>query len=303
MNIILLHGGVETPATPKHLQALREAAIHGSKSLTLSPLAALEAALIILENNPLFNAGYGSVLNLDGEVEMDAAICDGPTGRFGAVGAVQNIANPISIARKVLEESNHVFLAGPGAEQFAHAKGYPPANCVTPEMRRSWAQALQNPAFSSNMSVSLLTGLPTGSLPPGDTVGGIICATGHLAAASSTGGSFLKLPGRIGDTPILGAGILASANAAVVCTGIGEAFVETLTATYVQQLLNAEVSPQAAAEMAINRLSQKKAQSGGIIALNRNGAYGAAYNSYSFPVVLMIDGAVSDFTPVFCPMR
>jgi beta-aspartyl-peptidase (threonine type) len=304
MNIIMLHGGVETPATPKYYQALQEAAGHGFQVLqySRSPVAALEAALMVLEKNPLFNAGYGSVLNAAGEVEMDAAICDGKTGSFGAVGAIQNVAHPIAVARKVMEETTHVILAGPGAEQFARAKGYPRADCVTAAMRHSWEQFMQNNLTAPGEAVSLLTGLPLGSLPASDTVGGLICDAGHLVAGSSTGGSFLKLPGRIGDTPILGGGILASDNVAVVCTGIGEAFIETMTASYVQHLLNAGITPQAAAEMAIFRLSQKKALPGGMIVLNQKGDYGAAYNSYSFPVVVMSDGSCSDFQPFCSPL-
>jgi beta-aspartyl-peptidase (threonine type) len=304
MNVIMLHGGVETPTTTDYRNILQKAARCACQNLAKSPLTALEAAINLLEDHPLFNAGYGSVLNAAGEVEMDAAICDGKTGRFGAVGAIQNVANPVSVARKVLEESPHVLLVGPGAERFAHAKGFPKTDCISAEMRHSWEQAVQKAETGlAPVDVSLLTGLPVGTLHAGDTVGGLLCHDGDLYAASSTGGSFLKLPGRIGDTPVLGGGILASKNAAVVCTGIGEAFIETLTASYVQHLLGQGILPQAAAEKAINRLSQTKRLPGGIIVLNSSGAYGAAYNSYSFPVSLLIDGRLVDFEPVYCPIK
>lgn len=298
MNVIIIHGGVETPATSKYMNILSEAARTGFKTLSRSPLDAAETALNVLENQPLFNAGYGSVLNLAGEAEMDAAICDGHSGRFGAVGAVKNVANPVSVARKVLENTSHVLLVGDGAEKFARAQGFPVANCVTKEMRHAWQQAVDARQRAQPLpDVSFMTGLSKGALHAGDTVGALVYNDGHLIAASSTGGSFLKLPGRVGDTPILGGGILATENGAVVCTGIGEAFIETMTASYVNQLLENSVPAQAAAEAAIARLSAKKSLPGGIIVLDKKGSYGGAYNSYSFPVAVMVDGQIVDFQP------
>ncbi len=296
MRILMVHGGVETSSAAEYRDSLTEAALRGCRADAGSPLAAAEAAVNTLENNPLFNAGYGSVLNLAGEVEMDAAIMDGQSGAFGGVGAIQKVANPVSVARKVLEETAHVLLVGAGAAAFARSQGFPEADCVSETMRRSWlaATAQREP---ERQRISLMTGLPL-SVHAGDTVGCLVCDDGHLAAASSTGGSFLKLPGRVGDTPIVGGGILASELGAVVCTGIGEAFIETMTAGYVQSLLREGHSPQAAAEQAIQRLSQKKSLPGGVIVLDRHGNYGAAHNSHSFPVAVVVDGrVVADFAP------
>lgn len=300
MDAIIIHGGVETPATSNYLKILIQAAETGFKVLSRSPLDAAEAALNILEDHPLFNAGYGSVLNLAGEVELDAAICDGQSGRFGAVGAIKNVAHPISVARKVMENTSHVLLTGEGAEKFAHSQGFSVANCVTEEMHRAWQQAMDARRHAQPLTgVSLMTGLAKGALHAGDTVGVLVYHDGHLAAASSTGGSFLKLPGRLGDTPILGGGILATKKGAVVCTGIGEAFIETMTAGYVGQLLESGISAQAAAEMAITRLSAEKSLPGGIIVMDQTGGYGSAYNSYSFPVAVIVDGKVIDFKPAY----
>lgn len=285
--------------TGRYLEILEIAVRQGYALLDQSPLNAAEAGIKVLEDSPLFNAGYGSVLNAAGEVEMDAAICDGKTGRFGAVGALKNVANPISVARKVLEETNHVLLVGSGAETFARSKGFPMADCITKEMRHNWEQAIKSDPAVNSESLSLLTALPRGTLHAYDTVGCLVCDDGHLVAASSTGGSFLKLPGRIGDTPILGGGILAAEWGAVVCTGIGEAFIETMTASYVLQLLEAGITPQEAAEKAIHRLALKRSLPGGLIVLNKEGLYGAAYNTYSFPVAVMVNGAiVKEFRPV-----
>ncbi len=297
MKLIMVHGGVETPVAPCYMKILNQALSAGYASLPTGPLDAAEAAVKVLESHPLFNAGYGSVLNALGEAEMDAAMIDGATGRFGAVGAIKNIAHPVSVARKVLEDTSHVLLVGAGAERFAQEKGFPVADCVTEEMYANWEKAKAQ-IGGDQTGISLLTALPIVGLHAGDTVGCLVFNDGHLCAASSTGGSFMKLPGRVGDTPILGAGILATENGAVVCTGIGEAFIETMTANFINSLLEQGVSPQEAADRALIRLSSRKPLPGGIIVINNEGTFGASYNSYSFPVAVMVNGQlVAGFRP------
>ncbi|HVW32914.1 MAG TPA: isoaspartyl peptidase/L-asparaginase [Acidimicrobiia bacterium] len=177
-------------------------------------LEAVVAAVALLEDDPLWNAGRGSALTAAGTVEMDAALADGRTGRVGAVAAVTGVRHPIEAARAVLADRRHVLLAGPGAEAFARRSGLefkPPDWFVTPrrlgDLHRLAGQDAE---------------------PGGGTVGAIARdRKGHLAAATSTGGRTAQVPGRIGDTPVPGAGTWANdATGAVSATGIGEAFLQ-----------------------------------------------------------------------------
>ncbi len=300
MNIIIVHGGVETGTEPPYMEALRKAALAGYNALSVSHLDAAEETVKILEDNPLFNAGYGSVLNFDGEVEMDAAVMDGCTGRFGAVAAITGVAHPISVARLVMEKTNHVLLAGRGAKKFARSQGFPDVDCVYPKMLDAWERAKEKMAGGDRSEACPYTGLDNPGETACDTVGCVIFNRGMLAAASSTGGSFLKMPGRIGDTPVPGGGIYASGTCAVVCTGFGEAFIVTLTAKHVDSLVQDGVHPQAAAEMAIERLNRlKNGAVGGLVVVDSKKRYGAAYNCRRFPVLALLNGViVSDFMPV-----
>ncbi|MFZ5634943.1 MAG: isoaspartyl peptidase/L-asparaginase family protein [Bacillota bacterium] len=298
MSVILVHGGVETSDAPSYIKVLQEAALAGFRALGTGHLDAAEEAVKVLEKSPLLNAGYGSVLNLDGEVEMDASVMDGATGRFGAVAAIREVAHPVSVARRVLEDTPHVFLVGQGATKFARSRGFPQADCVAPEMLQAWQKAIALKDQGSLPAVSLFTGLPAENRQACDTVGCAVSHQGRTAAASSTGGSFLKLPGRVGDTPVIGGGIYASQRCAVVCTGLGEAFIETLTAKYVDSLLAHGLHPQEAAEKAMARLVDKKGAAGGLLVVDSQNRYGAACNTRTFPVVLLIDGKiVDDFKP------
>jgi beta-aspartyl-peptidase (threonine type) len=298
MGIIIVHGGIETKMEAPFIAVLREAALSGFRALTRGCLDAAEEAVKMLEKNALFNAGYGSVLNLDGEVEMDASIMDGQSGRFGAVAAISNVMHPVAVARLVLEETSHVLLAGQGAVSFARAKGFHESNCIEPNMLDAWKKAMAAPGKGGGPDVSPFTALPVQAMEAGDTVGCVVSHRGKLAAASSTGGSFLKMPGRVGDTPFPGGGIYASRCCAVVCTGLGEAFIETLTAKYVETLVSGGVHPQAAAEKAISRLTLERGAAGGLVVVDHENRFGAAHNRASFPVVLMVNGQpVDDFTP------
>lgn len=294
----MVHGGVETSSTAPYMKVLHEAALAGYKALGAGHLDAAEEAVKILEDNPLFNAGYGSVLNLNGEVEMDASIMDGSTGRFGAVAAISDVAHPVSVARQVMEQTSHVLLVGRGATQFARSRGFATVNCVAPEMLEAWQKAVESMKKGSTPEVSPFTGLPRETGKACDTVGCVVSHRGLIAAASSTGGSFLKLPGRVGDTPVIGGGIFASPGCAVVCTGLGEAFIETLTAKYVDSLIAQGLHPREAALKALKKLSgEKNGARGGILVVDSQNRYGAVHNTCSFPVALVINGVmVNDFT-------
>lgn len=295
MEIIALHGGLDTSRKPEYISVL-EAAVHkGHRLLDTGRVPALEAVLKVLEDSPRFNCGYGSVLNLDGEVEMDAAIVDGVTCRFAAVAAIRAVANPIAVARRLMEETNQVILAGLGAVKFARDQGFPEANCVSEEQLEAWRKAKESLARGEEPEQNLFTGLEYHA----DTVGCVVWDGQGLAAASSTGGYSLKRPGRVGDTSVLGGGIYASRAGATVCTGVGEAFIETLTAKHVDDLIAAGAHPQEAARKALGRLAGMKGVQGGILALDAQGRIGAAFNAGRFPVVVSINGVLQrGFQPV-----
>lgn len=296
MNIILLHGSVETSTDTPFLQGLEKAgsaAVHGLSSGSV--LDAAEAGIKELEDNPLFNAGYGSVTNRDGNVEMDASVMDGRTGRCGAVAAIVEVRHPVSVARKVMEDTSHVVLAGQGALQFAREKGFPFFNPLSDTQHRNWKNAVAPKKERFQTVYSLFTGIPKAC----DTVGCVVYSDGDLAAASSTGGSFLKLPGRVGDTPVIGGGIYATKDAAVVCTGLGEEFIRLHGASAVVDQISRGIPADRAAEHMIRAVSQSKVV-GGILVIDSKGNFAAAHNSDSFPVVLMINGSrITDFTPKF----
>lgn len=295
MGIVALHGGLDTSREPQFMEVLREAVLQGSKLLAASRVQALEAVLKVLEDSPKFNCGYGSVLNLNGEVEMDAAIIDGKTYRFSTVAAIRQVRNPISVARKLMEKTGQVILAGEGAIQFARQHGFPADNCISGEQLDAWRLARESLARGETPSQNMFTGLDY----RGDTVGCVVWDGEALAAASSTGGCLLKTPGRVGDTPCLGGGIFASGASATVCTGIGEAFIETLTAKFIDEKILEGQHPQEAVELALKRLNELKEAQGGILTIDARGRIGSAFNAGQFPVVIAVDGEiVGDFKPV-----
>ena len=225
--VIAVHGGAGTlerdRMTPEletacH-DALREALASGHEILTRggSALDGVTAAVTVLEDSPLFNAGRGSVYTWDGSHELDASIMDAATRRAGAVGGVRNVRNPIHLARRVMEASPHVFLAGPGAEAFARDQDVafaPDAWFQTESRREQWRQLRESDRAA------------TGPLVIG-TVGAVaLDVDGNLAAGTSSGGMTGKRWGRLGDSPVIGAGTWAEASGcAVSATGHGEYFI------------------------------------------------------------------------------
>lgn len=218
--ILAIHGGAGRPrrsvVTPE-LEAIGRDALASALRTGYAMLAdggtavaAVEAAVCVLEDCPLFNAGYGSALRADGSVVMDAAIMDGTANTAGAVAAVRTVRHPVRAARAVLEHSPHVLLVGEGADRFAADHGLelvPPESFISPTARALWEMARSAPPHGSS-----------------GTVGAVARdAKGHLAAATSTGGLMDALPSRVGDTPLIGAGTWADdATCAVSATGVGE---------------------------------------------------------------------------------
>jgi len=216
----------------------------------------------------VFNAGTGSALNLDGDVECDASVMTGD-GRAGAVACVRDLRNPVTLARLVMERTPHVLLVGAGAEALAEAYGVarvPPGALVTEGARRRWQAALA--ARRSSIS------------PGGGTVGCVARdARGHVAAATSTGGTLLKLRGRVGDSAVIGAGTYADdAAGAVSCTGVGEAFIKATAARQAVEALRGGAAPAAAARAAL-ALVARYGGDGGLIAVAPSGAVGFAFDT------------------------
>lgn len=297
MRIVLVHGGVDAPTDEAYRQTLRRAALQGAE-FPQDPVDAVVAAVQVLELDPRFNAGVGSVLNRDGVAEMDAALVDGATQRFGAVAAIQNVACPITVARAVLQKLPHVFLVGQGATEFARAQGFPRAQVATPEQRESWQAACESAEDGAEapFTINPFTGFADNTH---DTVGSVVLADdGRLAAGASTGGLFYKAPGRVGDSAILGAGLYASDQAAVACTGVGEAFVELLLAKQAESLVRMGLHPQAAAAACIDQLWQQRQAVGGMVVVDARGRVGAAYNGSSLPVAFCVDGELQELQPV-----
>ncbi|MGH9788925.1 MAG: isoaspartyl peptidase/L-asparaginase family protein [Candidatus Acidiferrales bacterium] len=240
-----------------------------------SALEACEAAIIELEDDPVFDAGTGSHLNRDGRVQCDSILMDGRTLKAGAVAAVERLRNPVRVARLVLERSAHMMLAGPGAEQFAVEMGVPlcnPSELVIAREVELW--------YKNKHQTDVARGHFTGDAQLG-TVGAVAFdARGHLAAGTSTGGTACKYPGRVGDSSLIGCGCYAdNRSGAVSATGYGEAIMKVVMAKAAADLLAGGLAAQAAAEKAVAVLAERTEGKGGLILLDRNGSVGAAFST------------------------
>ncbi|WP_222854291.1 isoaspartyl peptidase/L-asparaginase family protein [Fodinicola acaciae] len=237
-----------------------------------SALDAVEAAVRVLEDDPCFNAGRGAVFNTDGEQELDACIMDGRDLRSGAVAGVRNTKNPISLARVVMERSKHVLIAGHGADIFALRNGFPYTTRDYFFTQRRWDALIdaKNPPEAAQ------------PVQVGETVGAVAIDARHeLAAATSTGGQTDMLAGRVGDTPIVGAGTYAdSRTVAVSCTGIGEVFIRGVAAYDISALIDyAHVGVEEAAARVVTEKIPALGAAGGAIALDRHGTLAAPHSS------------------------
>jgi len=264
---IALHAGAgewpEAAQDPAFAQAmhagLRTALAAGAAVLTAGG-PALEAAIAcvrILEDDPCFNAGRGASLTRAGHAELDAAVHDGATGRAGCVGGLRRTRSPILAARMVLERSGHVLMTGPEAEAWLLAQGLEEAD-------PSW---FVTPRMQARLE-SVLAGQARG---PGGTVGAVVRdAQGRLAAATSTGGLTGKLPGRLGDSPVIGAGTFADHHAAISATGEGEAYIRAVFAFRVASRIAAGIDPAQAAQEAL-RVARGQGGDGGCIVMPATG--------------------------------
>jgi beta-aspartyl-peptidase (threonine type) len=252
-----------------------------------SALDAIEAAIIVLEDDPVFDAGYGSHLNLDGRVECDAIVMNGATLRAGAAATLQRVKNPIQLARKIVENCPHMMLVAEGAERFAKEQGMKlckPEDLVSEAEHEAWLKCKGDQHAAEHHR-----GHEQG------TVGAVaIDAAGNLFAATSTGGTCCKLPGRVGDSPLIGCGCYADSEAGgVSCTGYGEAIMKVVLAKTAVDLLRQRAicvdSPAAtscdvstadmAAREAVHLFAKRTHATGGLILLDRAGNPGFAFNT------------------------
>ncbi len=287
--VIAIHGGagaisrehMSAAQEQRYIQALSEIVEAGQKILSDggSALDAVTEAVRLLEECPLFNAGIGSVFTHDGTHELDACIMEGASLNAGAVAGVSRLRNPVLAARLVMEQSPHVLLVGEGAEQFAAEHGMPwvePSLFSTPERLAQLQLAQGQVVLDHDINAPLDPDRKFG------TVGAVaLDLHGNLAAATSTGGMTNKLPGRVGDSPLVGAGCYANnANAAISCTGTGELFMRTLAAYDIAALMEYRgLSLQQATERVIMEKIPALGGSGGAIAVDNQGNVALPFNS------------------------
>lgn len=281
---IIVHGGawdIPPELHAEHLAGCRAAAATGWAILAAGgpALEAVEAAIRVMEDHPVFDAGRGSHLNADGVVELDAGMMDGRTLRAGAVASLKRVANPISLARRVLDESEHVFLTGEGAERFAAETGVPlcdPAELVVERERRLWEERRRANA-AGRMSVAS----GRAAFGAADTVGAVaLDVVGNLAVGNSTGGTFYKHPGRVGDTPLIGCGFYAdNLMGAAACTGWGEQIMKTVLAKTAVDQIALLGSATDAANVAIAYFRHRVGGLGGVICLSSEGRIGLAHST------------------------
>ncbi len=278
--VIMVHGGVsgsERDDVPRErrrawARGLEEALDAGYEVLEDggSALDAVIAAAVLLEDNPTFNAGKGAVYNAEGDVELDSSIMDGATLNTGAVAGVRRIKNPITLARAVMENSRHVMFVGDGAEQFARSQGFEmwnPDYFRTDRVDARYQRAIEAQEAKGDDKKG--------------TIGVIaLDQDGNLAAGTSTGGLMMKRFGRVGDSPIIGAGTYANnASCAVSATGTGEYFIRTTAARDICSLVEYKgMSIGEAAATVIGKI-QDLGGDGGVIVLDADGNTAAAFNT------------------------
>ena len=278
-----------------HLRGVNNALAAGWRVLerggsgACAALDAVEAAVVIMEDDETFDAGRGSFLNRDGKVQLDALIMDGATLHAGGVGCVERLRNPVRAARKILSESPHVYFVAEGAERFAAEHGI--ALCKNEDLiipreverlREYQADLAQREATGSTQNGNDLFAAATHDPSIShDTVGAIaLDRNGNIAAATSTGGTLNKAPGRLGDSSLIGCGCYAdNLSAAASTTGWGEPIMKLVLAKWTADRISAGNMPEWAAQEAMNYLQQRVNGHGGIIVLSPDGHFGIAHNT------------------------
>jgi L-asparaginase / beta-aspartyl-peptidase len=262
MPCLVVHGGAGAPPTnerPQRQSAVERALDAGWAQIRLGPLAAVLGAVRHMEDEPALNAGVGACLNLDGEVELDAGVMEGTSLRVGAVGAVKDVRHPIDLAYAVMQDGQHVLLSGEGASRFARERRVEicdPVVFMTDRQLRNWWEAV-------------------------DTVGAVASDDrGHTAVAVSTGGTYRKWPGRLGDSPLVGAGFYAEDGMGAACgTGVGEGFMRLVLCHLAVIEMGHGMPASEVAPKAVDHLARRVGGSGGVILVDAAGRTAAAFNT------------------------
>ncbi|HUN65812.1 MAG TPA: isoaspartyl peptidase/L-asparaginase [Bacteroidota bacterium] len=283
MSSLIIHGGawdIPDDAVEAHRKGVARALEIGWHILETagSSVDAVEKAILSMEDDETFDAGRGSHLNAAGQVELDASIMNGRTMSCGAVACVRFVRNPIGLARKVMEESEHILLVGEGAELFAKDRGIrlcTQEDLIIDRERKRWNGVRGRKNFTTKDAFRK-------SKKPSDTVGAVaIDSFGNIAVGTSTGGTFNKTPGRVGDSPLIGCGSYADNSiGGVSTTGWGEGMIKVVMAKTVVDLLEYNNGDaQKAAEEGIRHLKDKVDGHGGVIVLNSRGEFGISFNT------------------------
>lgn len=286
---IIVHGGawaIPDEEVEAHLNGVRKAAELGWKVLrdTDNSLDAVERAVMLMEDDPTFDAGVGSFLNMEGGVDLDASIMEGSELRAGAVASVNRIRNPIRLARLIMERTDHVLFVGEGAHKLASSFGLElidQSDLIVERERRRWEE------FKSKGMTSRK------AFEKDSTVGAVaVDSKGRFAAALSTGGSPFRMVGRVGDVPVIGAGLYAdNSKGAAACSGHGESIIRVVLAKSAVDLLALGLSAMEAARASIGLLERVRGR-GGVIVVDRRGEVGYHYNTPRMAIAYAVDGEI-----------
>ncbi|XP_076830447.1 isoaspartyl peptidase/L-asparaginase isoform X2 [Brachyhypopomus gauderio] len=278
--VMVVHGGawaIPDSLAEASVAGVKAAARAGMLNLTRGggALDAVEVAVRMMEDDPTFDAGHGAVLNTDGEVELDAMIMEGRTLAAGAVSSVRNIANPVSLARAVMEKTNHVMLTGRGANLFAESIGVPtlPTQALVSEQERNQWEHYKHYDVAIKEYFNARW--------PSDTVGAVaLDCCGNVACATSTGGIRNKMVGRVGDSPIIGSGGYAdNEKGAVSCTGHGESVLKVTLARLILSHMDRGTPVSAAVEQSLRYMAVRVHGAGGAIAVSPSREWAARFTT------------------------
>ena len=307
--VIIMHGGARVPASGNYQETLKKCLKEGTIVLRRggSSLEAVQTAIVAAEDSGVFNAGSGSHLNLAGEVEMDAALMEGENLNSGAVAAIPRVKNPIRVARRVMEDTDHILMAGEGAYRFARAAGLDEEVQPRKERVEEWRRLLHELKESGKLTGINLPDpakLKKWLIHEESTVGAVaIDERGTIAVGISSGGTPMKLPGRVGDVPLVGCSIFANNQmGGVSITGTGNIMIKHATARWIIQLMAQGISVQKAVESVVDTLNRKYHPLVlGVVALDREGIPGAARNLEGMPhcyQTISMDEPSEGFAPI-----
>lgn len=287
---LIVHGGAGSwrPGSEDDAIAATRVAVEVGRKILEQGGTALDAACaaaVILEDNPIFNAGTGAVLNIDGYAELDACVMVSDRHQVGAVSALQRVKNPIMVARQVMTETDHAMLTGEGATRFARAMGHADYDPITAARRADWAdkKAKIDETLGAD-AIKTLQFLKSHPEYAGGTIGVVaIDAQGVICAATSTGGVTMKMVGRVGDTPIPGAGTYASQYVGASATGTGEYVIRSLSCRQISDNIAGGMTIAEAVDAVLAQLGRDYDGDIGLIAIDANGVPYANHRTRDMP--------------------